>query len=82
VLRQEFASFALHDAGTGLLVHQATDFPLGKGFTATVPVNPSQSPAGRSMQEGKPMIFSREQLQGFDDEVAKGLLAEGLQSLC
>jgi formate hydrogenlyase transcriptional activator len=34
------------------------------------------------MQECKPMIFSQEQLQGFDDEVAKGLLAEGLQSLC
>ena len=34
------------------------------------------------MRERKPMIFSKEQLQGFDDEVAKGLLAEGLQSLC
>jgi formate hydrogenlyase transcriptional activator len=34
------------------------------------------------MREQKPMIFSQEQLQGFDDEVAKGLLAEGLQSLC
>ncbi len=34
------------------------------------------------MHERKPMIFSKEQLQGFDDEVAKGLLAEGLQSLC
>jgi formate hydrogenlyase transcriptional activator len=28
------------------------------------------------------MIFSKEQLQSYDDEVAKGLLAEGLQSLC
>jgi len=82
VMRQEFASFALHDAGTGLLVHQATDFPLSKGLMPAVHDSPGETPAGRSMQERKPMIFSKEQLQGFDDEVARGLLAEGLQSLC
>jgi formate hydrogenlyase transcriptional activator len=82
VLYQEFATFALHDAGTGLLVYQATDFPLSKGLMPAVQVSPSETPVGRSMREQKPMIFSQEQLQGFDDEVAKGLLAEGLQSLC
>jgi hypothetical protein len=34
VLFQEFATFALHDTGTGLLVYQATDFPLSKGLIA------------------------------------------------
>jgi formate hydrogenlyase transcriptional activator len=34
------------------------------------------------MQERKPMIFSKEQLASFQDQVAQGLLAEGLQSLC
>jgi formate hydrogenlyase transcriptional activator len=82
VLRQEFASFALHDAATGLLVHQATDFPLGRELAPTVPLTPAETPAGRSLQERKPMIFSKEQLQGFNDEGARGLLAEGLQSLC
>jgi formate hydrogenlyase transcriptional activator len=82
VLCQEFATFALHDASTGLLVYQSTDFPLSKGLIPTVQVNPRKTPAGQSMQERKPMIFSKEQLQGFDDEVAKGMLAEGLQSLC
>ena len=82
VLHQEFASFALHDAATGLLVHQATDFPLGKELTSTVRMSVGETPAGRSMQERKPMIFSREELQGFNDEGARGLLAEGLQSLC
>ena len=82
VLLQEFATFALHDSGTGLLVYQATDFPLSKGLMPTVQVSPSETPVGRSMRERKLMIFSKEQLQGFDDEVAKGLLAEGLQSLC
>ena len=82
VLCQEFASFSRHDAGTGLLVHQATDFPLSKGLVPTLQVSPSGTPAGRSMRQRKPMIFSKEQLQGFDDEVARGLLAEGIQSLC
>jgi formate hydrogenlyase transcriptional activator len=82
VLYQEFATFALHDAGTGLLVYQATDFPLGKGLMPPVQVSPSETPVGRSIRERKPMIFSKEQLQSYDDEVAKGLLAEGLQSLC
>jgi len=82
VMRQEFASFALHDAATGLLVDQATDFPLSKGLMPAVQVSPNETPAGLSMQERKPMIFSKNQLQGFDDEVARGFLAEGLQSLC
>jgi formate hydrogenlyase transcriptional activator len=82
VLFQEFATFALHDAGSGLLVYQATDFPLSKGLMPTVQGSASETPVGQSMRERKAMIFSKKQLQGFDDEVAKGLLAEGLQSLC
>ena len=34
------------------------------------------------MQERTPLIFTKEQLSAFDEEVAKGLLAEGMQSLC
>ena len=82
VLRQEFASFALHDPGTGLLVHQSTDFPLSRGLMPTVQVSTGDTPAGQSMREGKPTILCKEQLQSFGDEIAKGLLAEGLQSLC
>lgn len=82
VLCQEFATFALHDPGTGLLVYQSTDFPMGKGLMPTVQVSPTQTPAGQSMEERKPLIFSKEQLQKFDDHVAQGLVSEGLQSLC
>jgi len=82
VLRHEFASFALHDPGTGLLVHQATDFPLGKGFLSTVQVSARDTPAGRTIQERAPMIFSGEQLRDFEGETAKNLVAEGLKSLC
>ncbi len=82
VLSQEFASYALHDAGTGLLVHQVTDFPLSKGLMPTVQVSASDTPAGQSMREHKALVFSKEQLQGYEDEIAKGLVSEGMQSLC
>jgi len=82
VLRQEFASFALHDTGTGLLVQQAIDFPLGKGYVSGSQVTSGNTPAGRSMQERAAIIYSKEQLQSFDAEITKSLVAEGLQSLC
>jgi formate hydrogenlyase transcriptional activator len=82
VLRQEFASFALHDTASGLLVHQAIDFPLTKGILSSAQISASNSPAGRSVQQGTPLIFSKEELQGFKSEIAKSLLAEGMQSLC
>ena len=82
MLGQEFASFVLHDAGTGLLVQQAIDFPLGRGLISPVQVTSGNTPAGRSMQEQTPVIYSKEQLQSFETEIAKNLVAEGLQSLC
>src|SRR6476660_3465719 len=82
VLRQEFASFVLHDPGTGLLVRQAIDFPLGKGLIADMQVVTGRSPAGRSMEERATQVFSKKQLQAFEDEIANGFVAEGLESVC
>ena len=82
VLRQEYAGFSLHDAATGLLVRQAEDFPLGKGHTTGVQISASNSPGARSLDARSPMIFSKEQMQGFDAEIAHRFLDEGLQSLC
>ncbi len=82
LFRQEFASFALHDAATGLLVHGAVDFPLGKGFFSTIEVSDANSPAARAMRMRAPMIFSKQELQSFPSEVARHVVAEGLQSLC
>jgi formate hydrogenlyase transcriptional activator len=82
VLRQEFASFVLQDPGTGLLVQQAIDFPLGRGIIAAPQVVGRQSPSGRSMEERTTKLYSREQLEELQDEVAKTFLAEGMQSLC
>jgi len=82
LLHQEFASFALHDASTGLLVHQAVDFPLSKGLLSTAQISDSNSPAARALTERTPMIFAKQELQGFEGEIAANLVAEGLQSLC
>lgn len=82
VLRQEFASFNLHDAETGLLVRQGLDFPLGKGITEGLPITVGMSPAGAALEQRAPMIFSQRQIESFDSEICKSYLAEGIQSLC
>jgi formate hydrogenlyase transcriptional activator len=82
VLRHEYAGFELHEANTGLLIRQAEDFPLGKGLLSSLPISPHNSPGGRALQERTPLIFTRDQMQGFEAEITKNFLAEGLQSLC
>lgn len=82
VLRQEYAGFELQDAITGLLVRQAEDFPMGKGLLSSLPISSHDSPGGRSLQDGTPLIFSESQMQTFDAEITKNFLAEGIRSLC
>lgn len=82
VFCHEYAGVELYDAGTGLLVRQAEDFPLGKGLLSRNPVSASDSPGGRSLHEGVPLIFSTDQLRLFTGESSRSFLAEGLQSLC
>jgi formate hydrogenlyase transcriptional activator len=82
VLRHEYAGFELHDANTGLLVRQVEDFPFGKGLLSSLPISPHDSPGGRALQEGSPLIFSKKQMEGFDAEITRNLLAEGLRTLC
>ncbi len=82
LLRHEYAGVELYDAGTGLLIRQAEDFPLGKGLLSAVPIIPADSPGGRSLQQGAPLIFSKGELQELGAEIARNFLEEGLQSLC
>jgi formate hydrogenlyase transcriptional activator len=82
VLRHEYAGFEVRDPITGLLVRQAEDFPLSKGLLSSLPISPHNSPGGRALREGIPLIFSRNQMEGFDSEITRSFLAEGLQSLC
>jgi formate hydrogenlyase transcriptional activator len=82
LLRHEYAGVELHDASTGLLIRQAEDFPMGKGMLSAVPISPSDSPSGQSLQRGAPLIFSQDQMQKFEAEITRNFLAEGLRSLC
>ena len=77
VLRQEFASFALHDAATGLLVHHATDFPLGQELTSAVPVSTSETPAWRSMQERSRCSFQRSNCKDLMTKLRGGCWPKG-----
>ena len=82
ILRQEYASLALHDPTTGSLVRHSLDFPLGRGLIAALPVSTSDSPAGRALQARAPLIFSEQDLRQFETDLTQSFLAEGLQSLC
>jgi formate hydrogenlyase transcriptional activator len=82
VLRHQYAGFESHDPSTGLLVRQVEDFPLGKGLLSSLPISPDNSPGGRALKKGIPLIFSRKEMEDFDADIAKTFLAEGLRSLC
>jgi len=82
VLRHEYAGVEFQDPNTGLLVRQAEDFPLGKGLLSSKPISPDNSPGGRALRERTPLIFSKDQLLGFEADITKSFLAEGFRSLC
>jgi formate hydrogenlyase transcriptional activator len=82
VLRQEYAALALHDEKSGELVRQAMDFPLRMGPAAAAEINPAKDPGGKALLERQPLIFTKEEMQGFPAGTTDHLLAEGLKSLC
>ncbi|HEX3822356.1 MAG TPA: sigma 54-interacting transcriptional regulator [Candidatus Sulfotelmatobacter sp.] len=80
--RHEYASFALHDSSTGLLVCQGIDFPFGKGFVSAAHLAASDSPTAHVMRGGVPTIFTKEELRGFENDSAGSFVEEGIRSLC
>jgi len=84
LLRQEYASIAVHDEKTGAMVRQAIDFPLGKGLLSerdlAVPI--ADSPAGKAMAARASMIFSRQEIAGFASDFTSKLQQEGIKSIC
>jgi formate hydrogenlyase transcriptional activator len=82
VLQQEYAGFEVHDSGSGLLVRHVDDFPLSRGHLDTVQISSQNSPGGRALELGRPILFSGEQLAQFDAEIARRFVAEGFRSLC
>ncbi|MGB6405492.1 MAG: PAS domain-containing protein, partial [Candidatus Sulfotelmatobacter sp.] len=80
VLRQEYAALAVHDEKSGQLVRQAVDFPLRKGPAVDIEISSAKDPHGRALLERAPLIFSKDEMQGFPAGTTDHLLAEGLQA--
>ena len=83
VKQHEFASLLLRDDALGALRRHAVDFPLAKKILPpdfTVPVD--HCPAGKALQLGKPLIFSKDEIAAFGTDISKLILEEGLLSLC
>jgi formate hydrogenlyase transcriptional activator len=62
---------------------KALDFPQGRGFIReemTVPVE--TSPSGCCFSNRKPLVANRADLERYDAEIARLLLAEGVKSIC
>jgi formate hydrogenlyase transcriptional activator len=82
VLSHDYTSLAVYDAGRNAFDMRAIEF-AGKGLIKEhmfVPVE--GSPAGRAFTTGEPARFGRADLAALDSDVARLLLAEGIQSMC
>jgi formate hydrogenlyase transcriptional activator len=82
ILRQEYASLSLRDEKSGQLVRQAMDFPLRRILGADVEISAAKGPGGRALHQRESLIFTKDEMQGFDAGMTDSLLAEGLKSLC
>ena len=82
VLRQEYAALSLRDEKTGELVRQAIDFPLAKGVATKSEISAAKHPGDKALQKRSSMIFTKDEIKGFDSKIADHFLTEGLQSLC
>jgi formate hydrogenlyase transcriptional activator len=83
VTHHEFASLLVLDDSCGLFRQYATDFPLAKGSLppdVTEPVD--NSPAGKALRLGEPLIFTKEEIAAFGIDATTYLIEEGILSLC
>lgn len=84
VIQHEFTSLALYEAETNTMRVQALDYKGGgHGFIREEMIVPiGKSPAGRCYQERKPKVAGFAELQGYDSELVRLLLAEDVKSVC
>jgi formate hydrogenlyase transcriptional activator len=83
LVRHEYASISLYDPKTERLLIHALDFPVSKGFMQeglSVPVE--GSPTGRALTSRRPVFITRREAEQFGSDMARRIVAEGLQSAC
>jgi formate hydrogenlyase transcriptional activator len=83
VLHHEYTSLALLDPKTNRLRVRALDFSGGQGLIheeMSVPIE--QSPAGHAFTARVPQRYSRTDLERFDSDITRRLIAEGMRVEC
>ncbi len=83
LFKHEYASLSLYDAETQRLQIHALDFPVSKGLIQeglSVPVE--GSPTGRALTSRQPVFITRSDVDQFGSDIARRIVAEGLQSAC
>ncbi len=83
VIHHDYTSLALLDPATGLLRIHALDFPGNQGiFKPETTVPRDNSPAGRAIATGQPLVARGSELDQYRSEIIRVLRAEGLQAVC
>ena len=83
VLHHEYTSLALLDPKTNRLRVRALDFSGGQGLIheeMSVPIE--KSPAGHAFTARVPQRYSRTDLERFDSDITRRLIAEGMRVEC
>src|SRR3989475_585265 len=82
VVSHEYTSLAVYDAERSAFDMWAIEF-AGKGLIKEHMLVPVEgSPAGTAFTAGEPVRFGRADLAALESDVARALLAEGIQSMC
>ena len=83
VMHHEYTSLALYDPATKRMRVRFLDFPEGRGLIREeMNIAVENSPAGCSFRSRQPLLASRAELEKYDSEIARLLLAEGVHSVC
>lgn len=83
VLHHEYTSLALLDRKMNMLRVRALDFSGGQGLIheeMSVPLE--TSPGGRAFAARLPLRYSRSDLERFDSDITRRLIAEGVRAEC
>lgn len=83
VIPNEYTGLSLYDAERSQLQIYALDFAQGKGFLREGSVTAlKDTPAGRAITSGQPILLSVKEVESYDSDFARRILAEGLRSGC
>jgi formate hydrogenlyase transcriptional activator len=84
VMHHEFTSLALYDPVANRMRLKALDGPEGRTVVSEkeITVAVESSPPGCCFSNRQPLLASRADLEGYDSEMARQLLAKGVRSVC